>query len=79
MKTKFLYKSSWPPNKMGPAEVQADDEKDFNWFNHMTMGEFNAKLMKFMCRVSQIAWALSKALSEALTIHSKDSLIFSLK
>ena len=43
------------------------------------MDEFNAKLMKFMCRVSQIAWALSKAISEALAIHPKDSLIFSLK
>ena len=30
---------------MGPAEVQADDEKDFNQFNHMTMDEFNAKLI----------------------------------
>ena len=43
------------------------------------MDEFNTKLMKFMCRVSQIAWALSKAISEALAIHPKDSLIFSLK
>ena len=32
---------------MGPAKGQADDEKDFNWFN-----KFNAKLMKFTCSLS---------------------------